>query len=101
MKTYYDLTKEQYKKFEKEFKKLYVSKQYTNAQLVSGIIGCILWGLAGGIIGYNSIEAIQVGLNEIALFFIGGSCLLESFLLQIEYKKELKNYIIEKKLKKD
>ena len=90
MKTYYDLTKAEYKKYEKEFNKLYVGKQYANARLVSAIIGCILWGIGGGIVGYNSVETFKVGLSDFSLFFIGGLCLLESVLWHIEYRKELK-----------
>jgi len=55
-----------------------------------------LWGIGGGIVGYNSVETFQIGLSDFTLFFIGGLCLLESVLWHIEYRKELKKYIIEK-----
>lgn len=96
MKTYYDLTKEEYKKFEKQFKKTYIGQQFFNVRLGQTIIGCILWGLAGGIIGYYSVEELTVTLPEFTLLFVGGICLLASVLWHIQYRKELKKYIIEK-----
>lgn len=96
---YYDLTKNEYKKHEKEFNKTYIGKQLSNARLIPGLFGCILWGIAGGIIGYNFVDAIEITLTELSLFFIGGLSLMECVLWHIEYRKELKNYIIEKNKK--
>ena len=93
---YYSLTKNEYKKFEKDFVKTYVGKQYAIGRLTSAIIGCVFWCIAGGIIGYNSVETFQVSISDFALLFIGGLCILESVLWHIEYRKELKNYILEK-----
>lgn len=93
---YYDLTKAEYQKFEKQFKKTYIGQQFFYARLGVTILGCILWGIAGGIVGYNSVETFQVRLGDFTLFFIGGLCLLESVLWHIEYRKELEKYIIEK-----
>jgi len=96
MKTYYDLTKEEYKNNEKQFKKTYIGQQFFNARLVQAIIGCVLWGISGWTIGYYSVEELTVTLPEFALLFVGGICLLASVLWHIEYRKELKKYIIEK-----
>lgn len=93
---YYDLTETEYKKYEKEFKKTYIGKQYNITRLSTKTIGCVLCLICGFILGYNSIETFKVTLNEFLLFFLGSFCLLLDFLCDLEYKKELKNYIIEK-----
>lgn len=93
---YYDLKKDEYMEYEKKFKSTYVGKQLFQARMMPAILGCILWGIGGGIVGYNSIDSIQFPLSSVAFFLIGGLTLLESVLWHIEYRKELKNYITKK-----
>ena len=94
---YYNLTKEQYKEYAKKFNKTVIGKQYSQDKITSLIIGCILWGVAGFLVGYNSVEALTISLTEIGLFLVGGFVLVEGVLNDLEYKRELKNYILENK----
>lgn len=98
---YYDLSKKEYLEYEKQFKKTYVGKQLSMGRFPSAIVGTILWCVTGGIVGYNSVEAFQITLTEFTFFFIGGLCLLESVLWHIEYRKELKNYILQTNKRKN
>lgn len=93
---YYDLTKEQYKKYEKKFKKTYVGKEYFQAYLTSAIGTLIFAFVAGFVYGYTEV----VTLNDMAYLFgftvIAIGCGLECVLWHTQYRKELKNYILSK-----
>lgn len=91
---YYDLTKEQYKKYEKKFKKTYVGKEYFQAYLTSAIGTLVFAFITGFMYGY--IE--EVTLNDMSILFafvfIAIGCGIECVLWHIQYRKELKNYIL-------
>lgn len=90
---YYNLTKEQYKEYAKKFNKTVIGKQYSQEKLIGLILGCILWGTAGFRAGYN----FEITLIEIAFLIMGGFVLVEGVLNDLEYRRELKNYILENK----
>lgn len=96
MKNYYDLTKEEYKKFEKEFNTTYVGKQIFNYRFTGWLIGLISYVP----VLYTSIKTDLISLYDLIYLFIGSICLLLSVLVHIYYRKELKKYIIEKSTNK-
>ena len=55
----------------------------------------ILFGIAGFDIGYRSVESFEIIMFDMALFLVGGYSLLETVLRQVEYRAELKQYILE------
>ena len=93
---YYNLTKKEYKEFEKKFNKTYIGRQLYIGVITSLIFGCILFAIAGYDIGYRAVEAFEITLLDIALFMVGGFSLIENVLKQAEYRRELKQYILEK-----
>lgn len=90
---YYSLNKKEYQKYEKNFKKTYIGEKYFISKIIPGVLSCTLWGIAGGIVGYNSIDSFEVPNSAFLFFFIGGIGILETILCEIEYTRELKNYI--------
>lgn len=93
---YYNLTKKEYKEFEKKFNKTYIGRQLYIGVITSLIFGCILFAIAGYDMGYRSVEYFEITLLDIALFMVGGFSLIENALKQSEYRRELKQYILEK-----
>ena len=96
---YYNLTKKDYKSYEKKFNRTYIGKQLYIGVITSLLFGCILFGIAGFDIGYRSVEAFEITLFDIALFMVGGFSLIENVLKQFEYRRELKKYILEQNKK--
>ena len=63
-------------------------------------MGCMLFGVSGGIIGFKSINGpFEITLLELTLFVVGSFSLIESVIRNIKFKDELKQYIIEKNKK--
>lgn len=96
---YYDLTKEEYKKKECDFKKTYVGKYMFTKWLISYIVFLvfIVEILFSVITVY--IDNVQYKLDIIDIFYLVAILLIGiiTVLYQIEYRKELKDFINIKK----
>ena len=93
---YYNLSKKEYNEYGKKFNKSFIGKQLYIGYITSFLFGCICMGIMGFDLGYRSIEKFEVTLFDIALIIYAGFSLVECVLKQIEYRKELKQYISEK-----
>jgi hypothetical protein len=91
---YYELSEKCYKEYERDFKKTHIGKHLYRARVIFSTITCFLWVITGVIAGNNIIT--NATLFECVLFFIGGLYFISSILWHIEYRKELKNYILVK-----
>ena len=88
---YYELTKEQYKKYEKEFKKTYVGKM--SFIKCMAILGITVFFLAI-ILFFPYVEGSNEALMlELSCYIIVSACLVCEALLGLNYKNELKDYI--------
>jgi len=95
---YYDLTKQEYKKHESEFKKKYIGKTLFTRWLASYIVFIVfVFEIVFGLI-LDYINNIPIKLDMVDIFYIVGILLIGiiTVLYQIEYRKELKDYIITK-----
>ena len=98
---YYNLTKEKYKKYEGEFKKTYVGSQCYKS-MISLYFGFIFMFLLI-ILDYflDSLDKVKFALDVfsicdfIVLFIVG----IASFFQYLEYKREVKDYILNKNTK--
>ena len=95
---YYDLTKQECKKHESEFKKKYIGKTLFTRWLASYIVFIVfVFEIVFGLI-LDYINNIPIKLDMVDIFYIVGILLIGiiTVLYQIEYRKELKDYIITK-----
>ena len=98
---YYNLTKEKYKKYEAEFKKTYVGSQCYKSMvsLYFGFIFLLLLIMFDYFL--DSIDKVKFALDVfsicdfIVLFIVG----IASFFQYLEYKREVKDYILNKNTK--
>lgn len=98
---YYNLTKEKYKKYEAEFKKTYVGSQCYKSMvsLYFGFIFLLLLIMFDYFL--DSIDKVKFVLDVfsicdfIILFIVG----IASFFQYLEYKREVKDYILNKNTK--
>ncbi len=92
---YYELTKEQYKKKEKEFRKTYVGK--TSYLKCMALLGISVFFLAI-ILFIPSIEGNETSMVlELACYIIISACLVCEAMMGLNYKSELKDYILSQK----
>lgn len=96
---YYKLTKKQFKKYEKEFKKTYIGKRYYYSYLVSYIIapifflGMMIWLIL------NPTEVYSMDITQLTFVLVMVSFLIGGTIIWIHYMKELKGYIMSKEEK--
>ena len=98
---YYNLTKEKYKKYEAGFKKTYVGSQCYKSMvsLYFGFIFLLLLIMFDYFL--DSIDKVKFALDVfsicdfIVLFIVG----IASFFQYLEYKREVKDYILNKNTK--
>ncbi len=98
---YYNLTKEKYKNYEAEFKKTYVGSQCYKSMvsLFFGFIFLLLLIMFDYFL--DSIDKVKFVLDVfsicdfIILFIVG----IASFFQYLEYKREVKDYILNKNTK--
>lgn len=95
----YNLTKKEYNEYGNKFNKTYIGKHLYVGYIASFLFGCICMGIMGFDVGYSSIEKFEVTLFDIVLIIFAGFSLIEGILKQIEYRSELKQYIIEQNKK--
>lgn len=95
---YYKLTKEQYKKYEADYKKTYVGSQCYKSMisLYFGFIFLVFIAMFDCFL--DSIDKVEFSLNvfnicDFIIIFIVG---IASFFQYLEYKREVKDYIISK-----
>ena len=93
---YYDLTKKEYTKYEKEFKKTYIGRKYFLSYLISYIfasfffLGINVWIL----LDPNIISTSEIG--QLACILVMVSFLIGGTVIWTHYMGELKGYIISK-----
>ena len=94
---YYDLTKKEFNKYEKEFKKTHIGSRYYISYVISYVFALLFFaGMNVWMILENS-ASIDISLITIVLVII--SFLIGGTVIWIQYMKELKGYI-NSKLKK-
>ena len=95
---YYKLTREDYKIHEAEFKKTYVGKTWFMKWLVSYIVFLVfIFEIVFNMV-LDYIDGVRPMLETIDFFYVVALIIvgIASILYQIEYRRELKDYIITK-----
>lgn len=93
---YYTLTKKQFNKYEREFRKTYIGKKYYRSYLVSYIIsplfflGMMLWTIL------NPNASDYMDMTRLTYVLVMVSFLIGGTIIWIHYMRELKGYIITK-----
>lgn len=93
---YYNLTKKQFRKYEKEFRKTYIGRKYYRSYLISYIVspifflGMMLW------LVLNPNNYYSMDMTSLTYVLVMVSFLIGGTIIWIHYMRELKGYIITK-----
>lgn len=89
---YYELTKEQLKKYEKNFRKTYIGKQYFLSYFITALIA--LFFLIDILVSTFFDGGNIVDLESLCYLFIMLSFIIGTILAKLTYDKEFKEYIL-------
>ncbi len=93
---YYNLTKKQFQKYEKDFRKTYIGRTYYVSYLTSYILAPLFFLCMNVWMILDPNKIFSVELSQISFVVVMISFLIGGTIIWVHYMKELKGFIMTK-----